>query len=89
MNTNRFDLVSRLLVFLGGRPEDMEQFFAISGVHPSELRSRLADKGFQDGLLDYMMTNEPLLLAFCEETGDDPAFVARVAQSSGMDDSWA
>lgn len=88
MNTNRDDLVARLLVFLGGRPEDMEQFFAVSGVDPSDLRTRLADRGFQDGLLDYVMANEPLFLAFCEEGGEDPAHVARLALVGRADESW-
>lgn len=88
MNTNRDDLVARLLVFLGGRPEDIEKFFATSGVDPSDLRSGLADPGFQDGLLDYVLANEPLLLAFCEEAGEDPAHVARLVLVGRADESW-
>lgn len=89
MNTNRDDLLARLLVFLSGRPEDIEQLFAVSGVDPNDLRNRLADPGFQDGLLDYVMSNEPLLLAFCEEAGEDPAHVARLAWVGRADGSWS
>ena len=94
MKTNRDDLVMQVLVFLSGRPENMERFFAISGLAPADLRARLNEVSFQDGLLDYLMGNEPLLLAFCEEAGEDPAFVARVAQagrtgaSGDSPDSW-
>lgn len=78
---NRDELATRLLVFLSGRQEDLERLFAVCGVDPSMLRSHMSDPGFQQGLLDYVMANEPLLLAFCEETGEDPAQFARWAHS--------
>lgn len=80
MNTNRSDLVARLLMFLAGRPEEVQRFVSLSGVAPADMRARLNDAAFQDGLLDYVLANEPLLLAFCDEAGEDPAFVARLAQ---------
>ena len=81
MNANQNDLVTSLVVFLGGREDDLERFFAVSGVEPSDLRTRLADPGFQRGLLDYVMMNEPLLLAFCEEAGHDPASFVRLVEN--------
>jgi hypothetical protein len=88
MKADRENLVVQLMVFLGGRPEDMERFFALSGVAPAELRTRVSDPSFQDGLFDYVMANEPLLLAFCEEYGLEPASVARQAQSGSSGDLW-
>ncbi|MFK7791809.1 MAG: DUF3572 family protein [Devosiaceae bacterium] len=90
MKTNQAELTTRLVVFLSGRPEDLERFFAISGVDPTELRERIGDTAFQDGLLDYMLANEPLLLAFCEEFGEDPSSLMRIAQArnSGHED-WS
>ncbi|MBO6674338.1 MAG: DUF3572 family protein [Rhizobiales bacterium] len=88
MKADRETIVLQLLVFLGGRPEDMERFFALSGVAPAELRARVSDSGFQDGLFDYVMANEPLLLAFCEESGLEPASVARQAQAGSAGDLW-
>lgn len=84
MNANQSELVTNLVVFLGSRQDDLERFFAVSGVDPSELRTRLGDPAFQRGLLDYVMANEPLLLAFCEEAGHDPATVARLVQDREM-----
>ncbi len=81
---NRDDLAVRLIVFLSGRQDDLERFLAASGMEAGELRSNIVDAGFQQGLLDYVMGNEPLLLAFCEETGDDPAHIARLAHLDQM-----
>jgi hypothetical protein len=81
---NRDDLAVRLIVFLSGRQDDLERFLSASGMVPGELRSNICDVGFQQGLLDYVMSNEPLLLAFCEETGDDPADIARLTQLDQM-----
>jgi hypothetical protein len=39
-------------------------------------------------LLDYITANEPLLLAFCEEAGENPAHVARLALVGRADESW-
>lgn len=88
MKADRENLVVQILVFLGGRPEDMERFFALSGVAPAELRARVTDSGFQDGLFDYVMANEPLLLAFCEESGVEPTAIARQAQAGSSGDLW-
>ncbi len=81
MNANQIELVTSLVVFLGGRQDDLERFFTVSGVAPSELRTRLTDPGFQRGLLDYVMMNEPLLLAFCEEAGHDPVSFVRLVEN--------
>ncbi len=88
MKADRENLVLQLLMFLGGRPEDLERFFALSGVVPADLRTRVNDPGFQDGLFDYVLANEPLLLAFCEESGLEPASVARQAQAGTSGGIW-
>lgn len=49
---------------------------ATSGVDPEQLRAGLADHAFLAGLLDYLLGNEALLLAFCEAADlapDQPA----------------
>ena len=83
------EMAVQVLLFLSSRPEDLERFCQLSGVEPGLLRRHIGDSGFQDGLLDYLLSNEPLLLAFCEETGVAPASMGRLAAQSGrMDDSW-
>ena len=82
---NRTEMVASLLVFLSGREEDLQRFFALSGVDPDDLRARIFDDAFQAGVFDYVLGNEPLLLAFCEENGHLPNDVVRLAQDETQD----
>lgn len=86
--TNRTEVAVALVIFLGNRPDDLQQFLGISGLDGSELRTRLNDSGFQQGLFDYICTNEPLLLAFCEETGRNPAQVALLSANLANSGDW-
>lgn len=86
--TNRTEAAVALVIFLSGRPDDLQQFLGISGVDGDELRTRLDDFGFQQGLLDYICTNEPLLLAFCEETGRNPAHIASLSANLANTGEW-
>lgn len=86
--TNQTEIAIALVIFLSGRPDDLQQFLGISGLDGSELRTRLDDSSFQQGLFDYICTNEPLLLAFCEETGRDPAKVARLSANLANTGEW-
>lgn len=85
---NRAEVAVALVIFLSGRPDDLQQFLGISGLDGSELRTRLDDSGLQQGLLDYVCTNEPLLLAFCEETGRDPAQVSGLSANLANTGDW-
>lgn len=67
-----------LVVFLGGRPEEMQRLMGTTGLTAEDFRAGLGDAGFETGLIDYLVHNEPLLLAFCEEAGFDPAQLMRL-----------
>lgn len=86
--TNRAEIAVALVIFLSGRSEDLQQFLGVSGLDGSELRTRLDDSGFQQGLFDYISANEPLLLAFCEETGRDPAQIAQLSHNLANSGDW-
>ena len=76
---NREVLVRQLVVFLSDRPDELAQFFALSGIDQAALRDHVDTPAFQDGLLSYLASNEPLLLAFCDEMGLAPeAIVALI-----------
>ena len=46
-----------------------------TGVSPAEVRSAVNDPGFLAGLLDFLMSHEPTLIAFSEATGIAPEAV--------------
>lgn len=85
---DRSEVTTALLIFLSGRPEDLQHFLGFTGLDGNDLRARLTDPGFQEGLLDYVCSNEPLLLAFCEEAGRDPAHIARLSHNSANTGEW-
>jgi hypothetical protein len=59
------------LAFLAGNPEELGRFLALSGIGPASLRQAAAGPGFLAGVLDYIMTDEALLLAFAGQQGLD------------------
>jgi hypothetical protein len=71
------------LGFLAGEASRLERFLALSGLGPHNLRRAAADPGFLCAVLDYLVADEPLLVAFAAEQGIDPAEVARAAQRRG------
>jgi hypothetical protein len=54
------------LAFLANDAAGLEQFLAITGITAPELRQRAEEPEFLAALLDFLMTDEPLLKAFCE-----------------------
>lgn len=63
------------LQFIAAEPARIGAFFARSGLDPRELRGQMNDPVFLAGILDHLLGDEPLLLAFCTESGIDPEHV--------------
>lgn len=64
-----------ILGWLAGEPELLSRFLALTGVSPSEVRTAVKDTGFLAGIVDFLMSHEPDLLAFCDATGTKPEAV--------------
>jgi hypothetical protein len=67
----------RALAFLAEDPERLGRFLALSGIGPSELRSRASDPALLGGVLDHLLSDERLLLAFAEANELKPEAAAR------------
>jgi hypothetical protein len=65
------------LGFLAEDGERLGRFLALSGVSPASLRAQARDPSFLAGVLDYLLADEKLLLAFSEAQGVDPEIVVR------------
>ena len=63
------------LAFLGGSPERLTRFLDISGLRPDSLRAAAGEPGFFAGLMDYLVSDEELLVAFAGEIGASPESV--------------
>jgi hypothetical protein len=63
------------LGFLADDASRVSRFLALTGSDPAQLRADAKNREFQAATLEYMLTDESLLLAFCQESGIDPAIV--------------
>jgi hypothetical protein len=65
-----------VLTFLAANPEHLGRFLAVTGVGPGQLRGLVDDAGFQVGLLEFVLGDESLLLAFAESARVRPTAIA-------------
>ncbi len=63
------------LAFLAGDGETLERFLEISGLNPEDLRERADDPLLLAAVLDFVLGDDKLLLAFAEEEAVDPKVV--------------
>jgi hypothetical protein len=75
------------LGFLAEDPERLERFMALSGVGVDSIRTAARDPGFLLGVLDYLVGDETLLVAFAHHQAIDPTAVmaAHAALGGGYD----
>jgi hypothetical protein len=64
------------LAYLADDPQRLTRFLALSGTDAGQLRTQAKAPDFQVAILDYVMSDESLLLTFCQESGIDPMVVA-------------
>ncbi len=61
-----------ILGWLASEPDMLARFLALTGVQPNMLRQAVNDPGFLAGLIDFIMSHELDLMAFCAATGTKP-----------------
>jgi len=66
------DLAGLCLDHLAKNPKQLAEFMVQSGLDPASLRKVVGTTGFAHGLIDYVVSNEPLLLAVAAENGLKP-----------------
>lgn len=68
----KHDIAHEALAYLLAQQEVTERFLAETGMDLGTLRGRLADPDCLGSVLDFLLENEPVLLAFCGEVGLKP-----------------
>jgi hypothetical protein len=71
------DVAIAALAFIAEEPERLGQFLALSGLGPDSLRAAAGQPDFLAGVLDHMLGDETLLLAFAQHAEIDPEAVTR------------
>ena len=70
-------LAVQALTFIAEDHERMGGFLAATGLEPGQIRLAAQEEGFFAGVLEHMLTDESLLVAFADSAGIDPAEIAR------------
>jgi hypothetical protein len=71
------------LAFIAEDPERMGPFLGSTGIAPEAIRDAARSPDFLRGVLEHMLADESLLLAFADSQGVDPAEVARAKRALG------
>ena len=84
------EIGERALIWLAGEPEALGGFLGASGLDPAELRARVREPEFLGFVLDFLLSDEALLLAFCAAAAIAPTrpAVARAALPGGDLPHW-
>ena len=72
------------LAFIAAEPERLEGFLGATGLTVDRLRESANAPDFLGGVLEHMLADESLLLAFAESAAIDPAAVARARNTLGV-----
>ena len=76
-------LAIQALAFIAEEPERLGAFLAVTGLASEGIREAARDPGFLAGVLDHMLGDESLLLAFAADAGIDPAAIGRARTALG------
>ena len=68
-------LALNALAFLAESPEALARFVAASGLAPESLSERAGEPEFLGAVLDFLLADDELLVAFCERQSLEPRFV--------------
>lgn len=59
----------RALAFIAAEPARLDRFLALSGLSAAEIRTQAGEPAFLGGVLDFLLSDDGLVLAFVEEAG--------------------
>jgi hypothetical protein len=76
-------LAIQALGFIAAEPERLDAFLGATGLTLERLRESATAPDFLAGVLEHMLADESLLLAFAESAAIDPAAVARARNALG------
>jgi hypothetical protein len=76
-------LAIQALAFIAEEPERLNGFLSVTGIEFGAIRDSAREPGFLAGVLEHMLGDENLLIAFADSAGIDPAEIARARQALG------
>jgi Protein of unknown function (DUF3572) len=76
-------LAIQALGFIAEDDERLERFLTATGIVRDGIRAASREPGFLAGVLEHMLANETLLLAFADSAAINPAELSRAARVLG------
>ncbi len=76
-------LAIQALAFIAEEPERLAGFLAVTGIAADDIREAAREPNFLAGVLEHMLGNESLLIAFAQSASLDPASIARARNALG------
>jgi Protein of unknown function (DUF3572) len=76
-------LAVQALAFIAEEPERLGLFISATGIAPDRIRDAAREPDFLAGVLEHMLADENLLVAFASSAGIDPAKIARARNMLG------
>ncbi|HKM87566.1 MAG TPA: DUF3572 domain-containing protein [Xanthobacteraceae bacterium] len=76
-------LAIQALGFIAAEPERLTRFLSMTGIEAADIRTAAREPRFLAGVLEHMLGEESLLLAFAANAGIDPADVAHARSALG------
>jgi len=70
-------LAIQALAFIAEEPDRLAAFLAETGLTPDRIRESARQPHFLAGVLEHMLTDESLVVAFADSAGINPADIAR------------
>ena len=70
-------LAVQVLAWLAAAPERLSRFLAVTGLDPASIRAAACEPHFQASVLEYLLQDEALLVAFAADAGVAPSDVER------------
>jgi hypothetical protein len=78
-------LAIQALAFIAEEPDRLAAFLGATGLSPDRIRESANQPHFLRGVLEHMLSNESLVVAFADNAGIDPADIARACGAIGGD----
>ena len=76
-------LAIQALAFIAEEPDRMGAFLSVTGIEADTIRGAARSPDFLVGVLEHMLADESLLLAFADSAGLDPTEIARARRALG------
>lgn len=73
-------LALQVLAFLLADSAQSSRFLALTGITPDDLRQAAGSPELQSAAFEYILSDEGLLLTFCQNAGVDPAVMGPAHQ---------